>query len=59
MLITLRENLQKNFVWSLRDLKNIDAPDLLKRCKGNKDENAIKSLVNYVTVDEHGKLSVN
>lgn len=58
-LMGLRENLQKNYIWTLKDLKNIDAKDLLAKRADNKSEpGALKGLIEYAT-EADGKITID
>jgi hypothetical protein len=51
-LVTLRDNVQRNFIWTLRDMKNIDAKDLIKnKLKKNTESSTLKTLVEFVKKD--------
>jgi len=44
--VNLRDNVQRNFIWTLRDMKNIDAKDLIKnKLTKNTESSTLKSLV--------------
>ena len=60
MLMALRDSLQKNFIVTLRDLKNIDSEDLLKKRKEGKAESTqLKSLTEFVNKDTEGKVTID